>query len=98
MSAPKRGVKVRTGQGMVALTGEEAAELLARLKGDSAGRAAGQSMAVSANASTSVTFTAVEKAAVFEVLARWQEDRAESSAGEGLLNLKLALARDLGFE
>jgi len=58
-------------------------------------RAAGSTLVVSANASTSITFTDVEKAAVLDVLVRWLES-ASAGAGEGPVALKNALASDLG--
>jgi hypothetical protein len=97
VTARARGLKVRTGQGMVVLTAAEAGELQDRLARVRAGQPASQTMAVSANASTSVTFTEIEKAAVFTVLEQWLEDPAGNAVG-GLLNLKLALAHDLGRE
>jgi hypothetical protein len=57
-----RGLKVRTRQGMVALTGEEAGALRERLAQVAAAEPAGGTLSVSANASTSVTFTETEKA------------------------------------
>ena len=89
-----RALKVRTRQGMVALTGEEVGVLRDRLAQVGSGNAAGGTLTVSANASTSVTFTDVEKAAVLDVLAGWAEP---TSIGEhrGLLALRDALARDL---
>ena len=80
---------------MVPLTAAEVDELLDHLGRDPVSRPAGQTMAVSANASTSVTFTNVEKAAVFEVLTRWLED-PPGDAREGLQKLKASLAHDLG--
>jgi hypothetical protein len=49
---------------------------------------------VSANASTSVTFTDVEKVAVLDVLARWLEPTSAAEGG-GLVALRDALVRDL---
>jgi hypothetical protein len=83
---------------MVVLSAAEAAELRDRLGQVRAGQPAGQTMAVSANASTSVTFTDIEKAAVLEVLIAWLEEPARHSVSDGPLNLKIALAHDLGLE
>ena len=79
---------------MVALTGDEAGALRERLTQVEAAQAAGGTLSVSANASTSVTFPDVEKVAVLDVLAGWAEP---TSMGEhrGLLALRDALARDL---
>jgi hypothetical protein len=49
---------------------------------------------VSANASTSVTFTEVEKVAVLDVLVGWAESPSVGDRS-GLLALRDALARDL---
>jgi hypothetical protein len=88
-----RALKIRTRQGMVALTGEEAGALRDRLAQVGSAQAAGGTLSVSANASTSITFTDVEKAAVLEVLVGWLE---QASAGAGLVALRDALASDLG--
>jgi hypothetical protein len=56
-----RGLKVRTREGMVALAGEEASALRERLAQVAAAEPAGGTLSVSANASTSVTFTEAEK-------------------------------------
>jgi hypothetical protein len=79
---------------MVALTGDEAGALRDRLAQVEAAQPAGGTLSVSANASTSVTFTDVEKVAVLDVLAEWMEP---TGMGEhsGLLSLRDALARDL---
>ncbi len=98
MTSRTRGLKIRTSQGMVALTAAEAGELRDRLARVRAAQPAGQTMVVSANASTSVTFSDIEKAAVFEVLNRWLEEPAGSAAGDGPLNLRAGLAHDLGFD
>jgi hypothetical protein len=74
-------------------TGEEAGALQDRLARVGSAQAAGGTLSVSANASTSITFTEVEKAAVLEVLVGWLE---QMSAGAGLVALKNALASDLG--
>jgi hypothetical protein len=83
---------------MVALTAAEAGELRDRLGRVRAGQPASQTIAVSANASTSVTFSDIEKAAVLDVLTRWLEEPAGSALGEGPLKLKAGLAHDLGFD
>jgi hypothetical protein len=49
-------LKIRTRRGMVSLNDQEAAELRERLRGDPA-QSAEETIAVSVNASTSVTFT-----------------------------------------
>jgi hypothetical protein len=96
-----RALKIRTSRGMVALTPEEAVELRQRLRLIPAARPASQTIAVSANASTSVTLTEREKAAVLDVLANWSNDasRNGTSGGmtAGLRELESALASDLGL-
>ncbi|MEY2515963.1 MAG: hypothetical protein QOJ89_3321, partial [bacterium] len=52
-----RALKIRTGRGMIALSAPEARELRERLRLSPAARPASQTIAVSANASTSVTLT-----------------------------------------
>ena len=89
-----RALKIRTRQGMVALTGGEAAALREHLEQAGSGHAAAGTLSVSANASTSVTFTDIEKAAVLEVLVGWLEPQG-AAASQGLSALKIALARDL---
>ena len=89
-----RALKIRTREGMVALTGKEASALRDRLAQVGSARSAGGTLSVSANASTSVTFTDAEKAAVLDVLVRWLEP-ASAGESERLIALKDALARDL---
>jgi hypothetical protein len=82
--------------GVVALTGEEARALNARLEGAESARSAGGTLAVSTNASTSVTFTEAEKAAVLDVLVEWLGPASDVGESAGLAKLQDALARDLG--
>lgn len=89
-------LRIRTRGGMVALNADEAAELRERLRADPAGQAAEQTIAVSANASTSITFTDVEKTAVAEVLARWSPPPGRAESHSGLLELRTALLEELG--
>jgi hypothetical protein len=78
---------------MVALSPAEANELRERLSQVPAGQSVSGTIAVSANASTSVTLTEGEKLAVLDVLSEWLESAGELSAG--LVALRSALARDL---
>jgi hypothetical protein len=94
VTARQRGLKVRTRQGMVALTAAEAATLLKRLEESDSGRAAAGTFSVSANASTSVTFTDVEKIAVLDALQDWLPS-LEDIPSSGLRELQAALAHDL---
>jgi hypothetical protein len=79
---------------MVALSADEAGVLRDRLAQVGSARSVGETLSVSANASTSVTFTDAEKAAVLDVLVGWLEP-ARVRDGDGLLALRDALARDL---
>jgi len=79
---------------MVALTAAEAATLLKCLEESDSGRAAAGTFSVSANASTSVTFTDVEKIAVLDALQDWLPS-LEDIPGSGLRELQAALAHDL---
>jgi hypothetical protein len=81
---------------MISLSAAEAGELSGQLGKLRSAHAASQTMTVSANASTSVTFTDPEKAAVLDALTRLLA--AEPSVAEGLHSLRSALARDLGVE
>jgi hypothetical protein len=89
-----RPLKIRTRQGMIVLTGDEAGALRDQLAQVGAAQSAGGTLSVSANASTSITFTEVEKAAVLEVLIG-SLDKVSARAA-GLVALKDALASDLG--
>jgi hypothetical protein len=76
---------------MVGLNAEEAADLRERLRAVPEGQAAEQTIAVSANASTSITFTQAEKAIVADVLA----GLSDRDAPRGLLELRTALLEEL---
>jgi hypothetical protein len=93
-----RALKIRTGRGMIALSAPEARELRERLRLSPAARPASQTIAVSANASTSVTLTDREKAAVFDVLTGWAAGGGGNGITEGPLELRSALAHDLGLD
>jgi hypothetical protein len=56
---------------MVSLNDREAAELHERLRGVPVAQSAEETVAVSVNASTSVTFTETEKTAVVDVITIW---------------------------
>ena len=53
---------------------------------------------MSANASTSVTFTHRQKLAVVDVLAQWINEMGREKIGEGLFKLRDALTPDLERE
>jgi hypothetical protein len=84
-------LKIRTGRGMVSLNDQEAAELRERLRGVPAAQSAEETIAVSANASTSVTFTETEKTAVVDVLTKWLAELGPAGNGSGPAELREAL-------
>jgi hypothetical protein len=81
---------------MVVLTADEARALKSRLESSDSARSAGGTLAVSANASASVTFTEAEKAFVLEVLVQWLGPASDVDESAGLTKLQEALERDLG--
>jgi len=83
---------------MVSLNDQEASELRERLRGVSAAQSAEETIAVSANASTSVTFTQAEKAAVAGVLETWLDELGPAGMGNGLAELREVLAVELERE
>jgi delta 1-pyrroline-5-carboxylate dehydrogenase len=85
---------IRTSREMVELNENEAAELRERLGRLPAAQPAEETIAVSANASTSVTFTELQKAAVLEVLDLWL-DEAGKAVGDGPARLRDALRGEL---
>jgi hypothetical protein len=82
---------------MVSLGDEEAEALRQRLRDDPAARSAEETIAVSQNATTSVTLTPPEKAAVLEVLTAWLAE-PEAGTGSGPAELRDALAAELEHE
>jgi hypothetical protein len=80
---------------MIELSNREAGELRARLRVVDSARPAEETIAVSSNASTSVTFTHGQKAAVLGALAQWINEIGEEEIGEGLFKLRDALVDDL---
>jgi hypothetical protein len=85
-------LKIRTRRGMVALDDQEAAELRERLRGVPAAQSAEETIAVSVNASTSVTFTETEKTAVIDVVTKWLAELGPAGTGSGPAELREALA------
>lgn len=77
---------------MVALDDQEATELRERLRGVPAAQAAEETIAVSVNASSSVTFTETEKTAVLDVLDKWVTELGPGGTGSGPAELREALA------
>ncbi len=80
---------------MVSLNDHEAAELRERLRGVPAAQSAEETIAVSVNASSSVTFTPTEKAAVVEVLATWLEQLGAAGIRNGPAELREVLEGEL---
>ena len=87
-------LRIRTSAAMIELSEEESGELRNRLRELPAAQPAEETIAVSANASTSVTFTSQQKAAVLEVLDLWLE-KAGPAAGDGPTKLRDALRVEL---
>jgi hypothetical protein len=87
-------LRIRTRREMVELNDNEAAELRERLRRLPAAQPAEETIAVSANASTSVTFTEFQRAAVLEVLDLWV-DEAVQAVGDGPVRLREALRGEL---
>jgi len=83
---------------MIELSDREAGELRERLRRVASAQPAEETIAVSANASTSVTFTPGQKVAVIDVLAQWLNEMGGEEIGEGLLELRDALTDDLERE
>jgi len=83
---------------MVTLNNQESREFRERLRNDRAARSAEGTIAVSANASTSITFSGVEKAAVLEVLRAWHEEGGPSGMGAGPAELRNVFAEELARE
>jgi hypothetical protein len=90
-------LRIRTQREMVELGDEEAEQLRERLRQVPAARPAEETIAVSSNASTSITFTDPQKAAVLEVLDAWLEE-AGARAGESPSRLRDALREELEAE
>jgi hypothetical protein len=84
-------LKIRTRRGMVSLNDQEAAELRERLRAVPTAQSAEETIAVSVNASTSVTFTETEKTAVVDVITKWLAELGPAGTGSGPLELREAL-------
>ncbi len=80
---------------MVVLSNQEATELRERLRQDPLTQPTEESIAVSVNASTSVTFTQAEKAVLVQVLTAWPRDADSGELGKGLAELRDALSEEL---
>jgi hypothetical protein len=92
-------LRIRTSGGMIELSDREAGELRERLRRVASAQPAEETIAVSANASTSVTFTYAQKVVVIDVLAQWMsESGGGEEIGEGLFKLRDALTADLERE
>jgi hypothetical protein len=91
-------LRIRTSHGMIELAGEEAGQLRERLRRVPSAQPAEATIAVSANASTSVKFTRTEELAVLDVLTQWIEEVGVEGMGEGPSKLRKALFDDLHRE
>jgi hypothetical protein len=91
-------LKIRTMLGMVSLNDQEAAELRDRLRRLPAAQPAEETIAVSVNASTSVTFTETEKTAVVDVLTNWLAELGSAGIGSGPAELREGLPASLSTE
>jgi hypothetical protein len=83
---------------MIELCDGEAGELRERLRRVASAQPAEETIAVSANASTSVTFTHTQKVAVIDVLTQWRNVLGGEEIGEGPFKLRDALTDDLDHE
>ena len=83
---------------MIELSDREAGELCERLRRVGSAQPVEETIAVSANASTSVTFTHTQTIAVIDVLAQWMNELRGEEIGEGLFKLRDALTNDLERE
>ena len=91
-------MRIRTSGGMIELSDREAGELRERLRRVASAQPAEETIAVSANASTSVTFTLTQKVVVIDVLAQWMNEPGGREIGAGLFKLRDALTDDLERE
>jgi hypothetical protein len=90
-------LRIRTQWEMVELGDEEAEQLRERLRQVPAARSAEETIAVSSNANTSITFTHPQKAAVLKVLDAWLEE-AGAQAGDSPSRLRNELREELEAE
>lgn len=89
-------LRIRTQRGMIELADAEADELRERLRLVPSAQPAEETIAVSANASTSVTFTRAQQQAVLDVLAYWLNDVGRDHMPDGAFALRNALIDDSG--
>jgi hypothetical protein len=78
---------------MIELSDREAGDLRERLRRVGSAQAVEETIAVSASASTSVTFTHTQKVAVIDVLAQWMNEMGGVEIGEGPFKLRDALTK-----
>ena len=91
-------MRIRTSRGMIELSEREADELRELLRRVPSAQSAEETIAVSANANTSVTFTRAQKFAVIDVLTQGMNEMGREEIGPGLSGLKDALTGDLERE
>jgi len=89
-------LRIRTQRGMIELADTEANELRERLRLAPSAQPAEETIAVSANASTSVTFTRAQEQAVLDVLAHWLNNVGRDHMPDGAFALRNALIGDSG--
>ncbi len=87
-------LRIRTQRGMIELADTEANELRERLRRVPSAQPAEETIAVSTNASTSVTFTRAQEQAVLDVLAHWLNDVGRDQMPDGAFALRNALIDD----
>ena len=81
---------------MIELADAESDELRERLRRVPSAQPAEETIAVLANASTSVTFTRAQQQAVLDVLAHWMNDVGRDHMPNGAFALRNALIDDSG--
>jgi prophage DNA circulation protein len=84
-------LRIRTQREMVELGDEEAEELRERLRLVPGAQPVEETIAVAANASTSVSFTEPQKVALLAVLQTWLDDLGAAGIGSGAFTLRNAL-------
>jgi hypothetical protein len=90
-------LRIRTSRQLIELNEDEATELRERLRQSPEAQPAEETIAVSANASSNVTFAQQKKGTVFEVLDAWLEEGG-AAPGDGPSRLRVALRAELEAE
>jgi len=87
-------LRIRTQREMVELGDEEAEQLRERLRLVPAAQPVEETIAVAANASTSVSFTEPQKVALLAVLQTWLDELGAAGIGSGAFTLRNALVEE----